>query len=60
MDLFTGFPDKEQPAEQQDQIAKRNLLTEDGEERVGQLNDPGEASSARRMTIAPIKPIRRA
>jgi hypothetical protein len=47
VDLFTGLPDQEQPAEQQDQIAKRDLLTENGKERIGQLNDPGDRGQQR-------------
>ena len=44
VNFLTGLPDKEQPAQQQDNIAQRDGLIEHGEQRVGELHHPGDRS----------------
>ncbi|ABV15265.1 hypothetical protein CKO_04204 [Citrobacter koseri ATCC BAA-895] len=44
VNFFTGFPDQEQPTQQQDQIAGGNRFAENLEQRVCQACDPGDRS----------------
>ncbi len=61
VDFLAGFPDKEQATQKQNQITGGNFLTEYCKSGfVRRVTQAMDASSARRMTMAPANPRRRA
>ena len=48
VDLVGALGQEEQPADQEHQVAARDLLAEDGEERRREPDDPGEREEQRR------------
>ena len=44
MDFLGGLPDQEQAARDQDQVAPREAVIEDGEHRIGQAYDDGDGA----------------
>ena len=59
VDLVRALGDQEQAADEQDQVAAGDLVTEHGEQRRGQPHHPGDRPAAARcaMIIASDRPI---